>query len=144
MLDTKVWVLQSYSGNRNQPTSIAVEVVMKILAPMSLFLLVVISLSLAPSPVVPGRDPKCLHVLILTGYNMHAWRAITEALRSTLEATGRFGVRVNEEPVGCTERTFDGYDAIVLNLTNHAGVFGPTWPAETRRALMGVLDRGKG
>jgi type 1 glutamine amidotransferase len=51
---------------------------------------------------------------------------------------------VNEEPVGCNEKTFDGYDAIVLNFTNHAGVFGPTWPEETRRALLAVLDRGKG
>ena len=93
---------------------------------------------------MPGRDAKKLQVLILTGYNMHDWRTITEALRSTLEATGRFEVRVNEEPVGCTEKTFDGYDAIVLNFTNHAGVFGPPWPEETRRALLGVLDRGKG
>lgn len=97
----------------------------------------------APKPV-PGRDPKKLQVLILTGYDMHDWRAIPDALRSTLEATGRFEVRINEEPVGCTERTFAGYDAIVLNFTNHAGVFGPPWPEETRRALLGVLDRGKG
>ena len=98
---------------------------MKVLASMSLILLLVASSSQAPSPEVPGRDPKKLQVLILTGYNMHDWRTITEALRSTLEATGRFEVRVNEEPVGCDERTFDGYDAIVLNFTNHAGVFGP-------------------
>jgi type 1 glutamine amidotransferase len=117
---------------------------MKILASMSLIVLLAASSSRAPSPGVPGRDPKKLQVLILTGYNMHDWRAVTEELRSTLEATGRFEVRVNEEPAGCTERTFDGYDAIVLNFTNHAGVFGPPWPEETRRALLGVLDRGKG
>jgi type 1 glutamine amidotransferase len=92
----------------------------------------------------PGRDPKKLQVLILTGYNMHDWRPITEALRSMLEATGRFEVRVNEEPIGCNEKTFEGYDAIVLNFTNHGGVFGPPWPEETRRALLGFLDRGKG
>src|SRR5262245_34914009 len=69
----------------------------------------------ASAPGAPGRDPKKLQVLILTGYNMHDWRPITEALRSMLEATGRFEVRVNEEPVGCTEKTFEGYDAIVLN-----------------------------
>lgn len=92
----------------------------------------------------PGRDPKKLQVLILTGYNMHDWRKITESLRSTLEATGRFEVRVNEEPIGCDEATFDGYDAIVLNFTNHAGVFGPEWPDHTRRALLSVLERGKG
>lgn len=47
-------------------------------------------------------------MLILTGYNMHEWRAVTEELRAALEATGRFEVRANEEPVGCTGRTFDG------------------------------------
>ncbi len=54
----------------------------------------------------PGRDSKKLQVLILTGYNMHDWRKITESLRATLEATGRFEVRVNEEPIGCDESTF--------------------------------------
>jgi uncharacterized protein len=116
---------------------------------MSVVLLLVVASvvsagSQARAPGVPGRDPKKLQVLILTGYNMHDWRRITEALRATLEETGRFEVRVNEEPAGCNERTFDGYDAIVLNFTNHAGVFGPPWPEETRRALLGVLDRGKG
>ena len=133
------------------------EVVMKKLSLMSVVVFLVVSFdaevrapgrasagSQVPPRRVPGRDPKKLQVLILTGYNMHEWRPITEALRSTLEATGRFEVRVNEEPVGCDERTFDGYDAIVLNFTNHAGVFGPAWPEETRRALLGVLDRGKG
>src|SRR5262249_3428006 len=117
---------------------------MKVRASLSMVLVLAAASPQAPAPQVPGRDPKKLQVLILTGYNMHDWRAVTEILRSTLEATGRFEVRVNEEPVGCDEKTFAGYDAIVLNFTNHAGVFGPTWPEETRRALMGVLDRGKG
>lgn len=112
------------------------------------FVLAALVLALVPpassGPPVPGRDPKKLQVLILTGYNMHDWRKITESLRSTLEATGRFEVRVNEEPAGCDEKTFEGYDAIVLNFTNHMKVFGPEWPESTRKALMGVLERGKG
>ena len=117
---------------------------MKLFFSMSVVLALAVFPSQVPAPEVAGRDAKKLQVLILTGYNMHDWRKITEALRSTLEATGRFEVRVNEEPVGCTEKTFEGYDAVVLNFTNHAGVFGPPWPEETRRALLGVLDRGKG
>src|SRR5262249_7140139 len=117
---------------------------MKVRASLSMVLVLAAASPQAPAPQVPGRDPKKLQVLILTGYNMHDWRAVTEILRSTLEATGRFEVRVNEEPVGCDEKTFAGYDAIVLNFTNHAGTFGPSWPEETRRALLGVLDRGKG
>src|SRR5262245_37856729 len=89
-----------------------------------------------PAPEVPGRDAKKPQVLILTGSNVHDWRAISEAVCSTPEETGRFGVRVNEGPACCTEKTFDGSDAIVLNFTNHAGVFGPKWPEDTRRALL--------
>jgi hypothetical protein len=48
---------------------------MKVLALMSLILLLVASSSQAPSPEVPGRDPKKLQVLILAGYNIHDWRA---------------------------------------------------------------------
>jgi hypothetical protein len=97
---------------------------MKVLASMSLILLLASSSSRAPSPEVPGRVPRKLQVFIVSGDNMHDWRAITEALRSTLEATGRFEVRMNEGPVDCTERTFAGHVAIVLNFADHAGVFG--------------------
>src|SRR5262245_7087423 len=117
---------------------------MKLMTSMSVVLVLTVFPTRGPAPEVPGRDAKKLQVLILTGYNMHDWRAITEALRSTLEQTSRFEVRVNEEPVGCTEKTFAGYDAVILNFTNHGGVFGPPWPDETRRALLAVLDRGKG
>jgi hypothetical protein len=73
---------------------------MKVHASMSLVWLLVASASRAPAPDGPGRDPNKLQVLILTGYNMPGWRAIAGALRSTPEATGRFEVRVNEEPAG--------------------------------------------
>ena len=116
---------------------------MKVLLLLMSCLLTLAASSRSAAPA-PGRDPKKLQVLILTGYNMHDWRKITESLRATLEGTGRFEVRVNEEPSGCNETTFEGYDAVVLNFTNHMGVFGPEWPDETRRALLGVLDRGKG
>ncbi|WP_020467307.1 ThuA domain-containing protein [Singulisphaera acidiphila] len=128
------------------PASPGDEVMMKrfLVVFLAAFLLTTLSGPTRAQAPSPGRDPKKLQVLILTGYNMHDWRKITESLRATLEATGRFEVRVNEEPVGCDEKTFEGYDAIVLNFTNHAGVFGPEWPDSTRRALLSVLERGKG
>ena len=93
---------------------------------------------------VPGRDPQKLQVLILTGYNMHDWRTITTALREMLERTGRFEVRVSEEPAGSDDVTFRGYDVLVLNYTNYKGIFGPTWPTETRQAFLRFLRSGKG
>ena len=60
---------------------------MKKLSSMSLVMLLVVASdaevrapgrasagSQAPARRVPGRDPKKLQVLILTGYNMHDWR----------------------------------------------------------------------
>lgn len=93
---------------------------------------------------VPGHDPKKIQVLVLTGYNMHDWRTITSLLRGILEDTGRFEVRVNEEPQGGTEATFQGYDVIVLNYTNYGLRFGPAWTEETRTALANFVASGKG
>lgn len=93
---------------------------------------------------VPGRDPKKLQVLILTGYNMHDWRNISRALAEMLERTGRFEVRISEEPAGSTEVTFRGYDALVLNYTNYKGRFGPSWPETTRQAFLDFVRSGKG
>ena len=56
----------------------------------------------------PPGPPK-LQVLIITGQNGHDWRGTTPVLKKELEDTGKFEVRVNEEPVGCNEKTFDGY-----------------------------------
>jgi type 1 glutamine amidotransferase len=61
-----------------------------------------------------------------------------------LEQTGRFEVRVNEEPLGCTEATFEYYDTIVLNFTNYMLRYGPPWPEATRTALLHFVKSGKG
>ena len=42
--------------------------------------LVAAGLAVRAAERVPGRDPKKLRVLILTGYNMHAWRDISRSL----------------------------------------------------------------
>jgi type 1 glutamine amidotransferase len=69
---------------------------------------------------------------------------MTEVLRQHLEATGRFEVRVNEEPAGIGPETLNGYDLVVLNYTNYMGKFGPTFPERSRAALLDHLKRGKG
>lgn len=93
---------------------------------------------------VPGRDATRLQALILTGYNMHPWRPMTEVLRQHLEASGRFEVRINEEPAGIGQETLNGYDVVILNYTNYLGRFGPTFPDRSRMALLDHLKRGKG
>ncbi len=108
------------------------------------FSLSLLAAALSAQTVIPGRDSGKLQVLILTGYNMHDWRKMTAELRDILERTGKFQVRVNEEPAGITDTTFQGYDAVALNYTNYMMRFGPTWPEATRKAVLNFLARGKG
>lgn len=103
-------------------------------------------LSSAPAEV-PGRDPARLQVLLLTGYNstkMHNWRSNSVAIRRILEAAGKFEVRINEEPVGSTIDTFNGYDLLVIDYSNYTPALGPDWPSQTRRAYLEFVKGGKG
>lgn len=106
--------------------------------------LLLTSLPLCGQTAIPGHDPKKIQVLILTGYNMHDWRTVTNSLRGILEASGRFEVRVNEEPQGCSAATFEGYDVIVLNYTNYLLRYGPAWTEATRTAASSFVASGKG
>jgi len=80
-------------------------------------------------------------VLIITGesdYPYHDWRSTTPFLRKALEDTGRFEVRVTEEPRGITREALAQYDAVVLNYN------GPRWGGEAEAALEQFVRSGKG
>lgn len=79
-----------------------------------------------------------IRVLILSGENNHDWRATTPILRDMLLNTGRFDVRVNEEPDGMTSETLAPYDVIVLNYN------GPRWGRQSEAALENFVRSGKG
>jgi len=79
-----------------------------------------------------------IRVLILTGQNNHDWRATTPVLRTMLINTGRFDVRVNEEPTGLTSATLAPYDVIILNYN------GPRWGRTAEKALEDFVRSGKG
>jgi len=87
----------------------------------------------------PGQGPQCpLRALIITGENNHNWRETTPHLREILQRTGRFEVRVNEEPRGCGSETFAPYDVIISNYN------GPRWGDRTEQALLDFVRGGKG
>src|SRR5215831_19989514 len=69
----------------------------------------------AAQNTLPLFKKNLLRVLILSGRNNHDWRSTTPALRKALLDTGKFDVRVNEEPVGLTAETLAAYDALVLD-----------------------------
>jgi uncharacterized protein len=79
-----------------------------------------------------------IRALILTGQNNHDWRATTPLLRTMLQNTGRFDVRVNEEPTGMTSATLAPYDVVILNYN------GPRWGRTAEKALEDFVRSGKG
>ena len=58
-----------------------------------------------------------IKVMLISGKvtSEHYYPKANEAIRTMLESTGRFEVRVVEEFNGATERTLEGYDLIFLN-----------------------------
>ena len=79
-----------------------------------------------------------IRALIMTGQNNHDWRATTPLLRNLLVNTGRFDVRVNEEPTGITSATLAPYDVVILNYN------GPRLGRVTEKALDDFVRSGKG
>lgn len=87
----------------------------------------------------PAQPPP-LRILIVTGetdYPYHDWRSTTPFIEKLLLNSGRFEVRVTEEPRGLTGYALSGYDAVVLNYN------GPRWGSQAEQALE-FLKSGKG
>jgi hypothetical protein len=82
--------------------------------------------------------PGAIRALILSGQNNHDWRATTPLLRTLLLKTGRFDVRVNEEPAGMTSATLAPYDVVILNYN------GPRLDRVGEEALENFVRSGKG
>jgi len=109
---------------------------------------VCIALLLLPVAVSSGQSstteraslfkPGAIRALILTGQNNHDWRATTPLLRMLLLNTGRFDVRVNEEPTGMTSATLAPYDVVILNYN------GPRLSRVAEKALENFVRSGKG
>ncbi|HXY38203.1 MAG TPA: ThuA domain-containing protein [Vicinamibacteria bacterium] len=83
-------------------------------------------------------EPGKLRVLLLSGRNNHDWRSTTPFLRQLLVDSGRFDVRVVEEPDGLTGGTLAPYDLVVSDYC------GPRWDAPTEEALVAFVRGGKG
>ena len=79
-----------------------------------------------------------IRALILTGQNNHDWRATTPLLRMLLLNSGRFDVRVNEEPTGMTSAILAPYDVVILNYN------GPRLGRVAEKALENFVRSGKG
>jgi type 1 glutamine amidotransferase len=79
-----------------------------------------------------------MRAIILSGRNNHDWRTTTPYLRKLLLETGRFDVRVNEEPAGMTGDTLAAYHVVVLDYN------GPRWGRSAESALEEFVEQGRG
>src|SRR3954449_5233661 len=81
-----------------------------------------------------------IRVLILTGSSdySHPWQPTVPFMRETLNNTGRFDVRVEEEVRGITSATLAGYDALVDYY------YGPRLGEVTEKAIEDFIRGGKG
>jgi type 1 glutamine amidotransferase len=87
---------------------------------------------------IPFFQPGKIRVLIFSGRNNHDWRTTTPLLRKLLVDSGRFDVRVEEEPAGVTAATLAAYDVLVLDYQ------GPRWGEVTEKAVVDFVKQGKG
>ena len=79
-----------------------------------------------------------IRALIFSGRNNHDWPTTTPFLKKVLLDTGRFDVRVTEEPGGTTASTLASYDVLVLDYN------GPRWGEATEKAVEAFVRSGKG
>ena len=89
-----------------------------------------------------------IKVLLITGEvtSEHNYPKMNEYLRTMLEATGRFSVKIIEEFNGATKRTVEEYDLLLLN---YDGKTDPTakykrWNEEAENVLFEAVQAGKG
>jgi type 1 glutamine amidotransferase len=101
--------------------------------------------SLAATPDAAPPDVRArffqegrLRALVLSGRNNHDWRTTTPLLRQLLVDSGRFDVRVVEEPDGLTARTLAPYDVVVSDYC------GPRYAPETEGAIAAHVRSGRG
>ncbi|HUU30416.1 MAG TPA: ThuA domain-containing protein [archaeon] len=86
----------------------------------------------------PFFKEGALRVLIFSGRNNHDWRTTTPCLKKMLLETGRFDVRVTEEPSGVTAGALAPYDLIVVDYC------GPRWGLAAEKAVEEFVSSGKG
>ena len=89
-----------------------------------------------------------LKILLITGRVTleHNYRLANEMLRTLLESTGRFEVKLTEEFRGATKETLEGYDGVLINydgkkmISDRTVTFGES----AMEALLNFVSSGKG
>ena len=92
------------------------------------------------APVVKANAGAAKKVLIVTGMELHDWRATTPVLTEALAQDKRLEVSVSEDPRTLASPQLDAYDVIVLHYqNNHVDV-----PTGALANLKRAVEGGKG
>ncbi len=99
-----------------------------------------------------ARSSQKTSVLIVDGINNHDWQAATTAIKSILEATGKFTIAVSTTPPADAGRTawdtwrpaFADYAVVVNNFNGGHLPDGIRWPPAVESALTSYLNNGGG
>ncbi len=111
-----------------------------------LFMALLIGLSLTlPATLTQAEEPSKIQVLMVTGDDVapaHNWREISEATREMLVKTGRFDVRVCEDPAILeSAAALENYDVIAFMLFNRSL---PMLSDAGQENLLNFVRQGKG
>jgi len=116
----------------------------KILAKLSLASLILLGVVLS-EPLTPAAETvHKIRVLLVTGddVSVHKWGEVSQAIKETLESTGRFEVRTCEDPgVLDSAASLARYDLVFLDFYNATT---PTLSDAAKENLVQFVKGGKG
>ena len=109
------------------------------------FGLIILAALAVAQPAAAADAPGKIKVLLVTGDDAqpaHNWREVSQAIKDTLAASGKFDVRVCEDAGLLDSAAALGrYDLVFLHLYNAKT---PTLSAEAKENLAGFVKGGKG
>jgi type 1 glutamine amidotransferase len=96
------------------------------------------------TPADAAGKPAQIRALLITGDDVsaHPWREMSETTREALVASGRFDVRVCEDPLILeSETALKAYDVIVFTIYSQRR---PVLPEQAQENLLNFVKSGKG
>lgn len=112
---------------------------------LNLLSAIVVSVSGLAACRAETAGPGPVRVLVLSGQSNHDWRTTTPQVVAILRESGRFDVRVTEEPARLAASDFASCDVLLSNW-NAFGLdpAASDWPEEAKQAYLDFVRRGKG
>jgi len=115
--------------------------VRRLIAPITMRLVLPLCLAaLSPSVLTAQHAPEPLPVLIVSGANNHDWGFTSESLAQMLDTSGKFAVRLTNDPSAAFAdlESLSSFRALVLDYN------GPRWGAQAEKNFLEAVRGGVG